>query len=54
MIPRSANQDRIKESIECFSFELSPEDAQKISALNKNAKVWNLKNFESFGIPMFA
>ena len=35
-IPKSSNKDRIKENFDIFDFELSKEDMEKISSLNKN------------------
>ncbi len=39
VIPKSKSEHRIIENFDIFNFELSSEDMQKISALNKNQKV---------------
>ena len=38
-IPKSSNKDRIKENFDIFNFELSKEDMEKISSLNKNLRL---------------
>lgn len=37
-IPGSSNEDHIKENIQIFNFELSTEDMEKMSKLDKNAR----------------
>jgi len=38
-IPKSINEDRIKQNADIFDFELSQEDMEKINALNNNERV---------------
>lgn len=38
VFPKSVNPDRIKENIDIFDFELSPEDVTAISALNRDER----------------
>ncbi len=38
-IPKSSNEGRIKENVDVFDFELSPEDMAKINGLNKNRRL---------------
>lgn len=41
VIPRSSKPERLKENREIFDFELTAEDMQKISALNRNERLGN-------------
>ena len=38
-IPKSINEERIKQNADIFDFELSQEDMEKIDALNNNERV---------------
>ena len=38
MFPKSATPDRIRENIDIFGFELSGEDVETISALNRDER----------------
>ncbi|MCI2455347.1 aldo/keto reductase, partial [Listeria monocytogenes] len=38
-IPKSINEERIKQNADIFDFELSKEDMEKIDALNNNERV---------------
>jgi len=54
VIPKTATQSRIKENFECDTFEMTTEELQKISSLNKNARACDSKNMEGFGfVPNF-
>lgn len=37
-IPKSSNPERLKENLDIFDFELSPEDFEKVKALNKSQR----------------
>jgi 2,5-diketo-D-gluconate reductase A len=39
VFPKSVNPDRIRENIDIFDFELSGEDVEAISALNRNERI---------------
>lgn len=39
IIPKSNNEERMKSNIDIFEFEISPEDMQKIDAMNEYKKV---------------
>ncbi|KAI1201417.1 NAD(P)H-dependent D-xylose reductase [Nemania serpens] len=51
VIPKSNNVDRLKQNLESVSFDLTDEEIQQISALNKGLR-FNEPNF--FGFPIFA
>lgn len=54
-IPRTSTLSRLRENLESDTFEMTPEEIKKISALNKNARVWDLKDMEMAGnVPVFA
>jgi len=54
VIPKTATQSRIKENFESDTFEMTAEELQKISGLNKNARACDSKNMEGFGfVPNF-
>ena len=38
VIPKSTRSERLRENINIFGFELSPEEMQKITALNRNRR----------------
>jgi diketogulonate reductase-like aldo/keto reductase len=53
-IPKTATLSRVQENFESATFELSPEEIQKISNLNKNARTNNHKTLAFFAnIPLF-
>lgn len=55
VIPKTSTESRIKENFESDTFDMSAEDTQKITALNKNVRACEAKDFDFFGnIPMFA
>ena len=47
-IPKSNSEDRLKENISIFDFELSADDLRRIDALNENR---NLLGFDADDIP---
>ena len=52
IIPKSVNSDRIMENSQIFDFELTDEDIDKISSLNKNHRFVDPKKW--YKIPYFA
>ena len=55
VIPKTVTVSRIKENFESTTFEMTQEELKKISGLNKNARVYDAKDYEAFGnIPIFA
>ncbi len=51
VIPKSVNPGRIAENMESFDFELSPEEVQHVSSLNKNFRFVNPN--QNWKIPYF-
>jgi len=55
IIPKTATASRLQENFDCDTFEMTPEELQKISNLNRNARVCDPKNMDFFGnTPIFA
>lgn len=55
IIPKTSNFHRLRENLECDTFELTADEVKKISSLNKNIRVCDTKNMEHFGFtPNFA
>ncbi|KAI0100880.1 NAD(P)H-dependent D-xylose reductase [Nemania sp. FL0031] len=51
VIPKSNNVDRLKQNLESVTFDLSAEEIEQISALNRGLR---FNNPELFGFPIFA
>jgi len=55
IIPRTSTLSRLRENLECDTFDITPEETKKISALNLNHRICDAKNQEGKGfIPIFA
>jgi len=54
VIPKTSTASRLKENLECDTFELTADEVASISALNRNFRVCDAKNFGSYGFtPIF-
>ena len=54
-IPKTSTMSRIRENLESDTFVMAPEDIPKISALNRNVRVCDAKDYELFAnLPIFA
>jgi len=55
VIPKTSTLSRLRENLECDTFEMTVEELKRISALNRNARACDPKNWEGFGFtPVFA
>lgn len=55
VIPKTATASRLQENFDCDTFEMTPEELQRISSLNRNARACDSKDMEIFDyVPAFA
>lgn len=55
VIPRTSNLSRLGENLECDTFDITPEETKKISALNLNHRICDAKKQERQGFtPVYA
>eukprot|EP00826_Nyctotherus_ovalis_P010581 TRINITY_DN12782_c0_g5_i1.p2 TRINITY_DN12782_c0_g5~~TRINITY_DN12782_c0_g5_i1.p2 ORF type:complete len:111 (+),score=37.38 TRINITY_DN12782_c0_g5_i1:680-1012(+) len=55
VLPKTVNKGRLGENIASGNFEMSVEDQDKITALNKNLRCFDMKTWESQNyLPIFA
>ncbi len=55
VIPKTATASRLQENFDCDNFEMTSEELQRISGLNRNARACDSKNMGGFDyVPAFA